>query len=293
MSLLNRRRFLTIAAASAVVPVGARASQPTVWSGRAMGAGVSMQLVGVDETRSAMVFQKVENELERLENIFSLFRTESEISRLNRDGVLRFPSPDLLAVLGLAGTVHRASAGRFDPTIQPVWQALAEGRPVEEVTDKIGWSRLRFDAGIVEIEGALTLNGIAQGAITDRIVALLRSLGLRDVLVDMGEIAALGHRADGHPWAVGVADPDARIVARLNLSNRAVATSAPRATLVGAGQGHILSPAGATTMHNLVSISAPHAALADALSTAACLMSAHEIAGMLAKFSGTKLEVLA
>ena len=53
---------------------------------------------------------------------------------------------------------------------------------------------------------ALTLNGIAQGYIADRVVALLRAEGLSDVLVNTGELRALGGHPDGGGWPVSLND---------------------------------------------------------------------------------------
>lgn len=54
---------------------------------------------------------------------------------------------------------------------------------------------------------ALTLNGIAQGYITDRVTQLLRNGGLDRALVDMGEIRGLNQNVAGTPWQVGLANP--------------------------------------------------------------------------------------
>lgn len=294
MTPFSRRRFLTIAAACAALPAGA-APVTARWRGRALGAGVSMQLAGLTEGEAAPIFAEVTQELDRLEGIFSLYRTDSEITRLNRDGVLRAPSPELLQVLSLADRLHHATGGVFDPTVQPLWLALANGQDVEEARARIGWTGLRFDAAAACFDDpgmAITLNGIAQGAVTDRIAALLRARGLHDVLIDMGEIAALGRRADGAPWSVGIADPAGRIVRRMTLSDRALATSAPRGTLLNAatGQGHILNPAGGAPLRALVSVSAPTAAVADGLSTALCLLPPERGANALAHFPPARLE---
>ena len=73
----------------------------------------------------------------------------------------------------------------------------------------------------------LTLNGIAQGYATDRVVALLRAEGIERSLVDMGESRAVGARDEGVPWRIGIADPDApeRVSETLELVDNAVATS--------------------------------------------------------------------
>lgn len=298
MTSLNRRRFLTIAAAAAATPAAAMASGPARWTGWALGGAVSMQLVGVDDRTARPLFAEVEAELARLEDIFSLYRTESELSRLNRDGALTAPSPELLEVLSLCDALNTASQGAFDPTIQPLWQALAtraDDADLARSRAAVGWSGLRFDGQRIVLpqDGALTLNGIAQGAITDRIAALLRARGLRDVMVAMGEIAAMGHRADGQDWLVGIATPEGEMVRKLRLSDRALATSVPRAMRIGeAAIGHILNPQGQAARNALVSVSAPAAALADGLSTTLCLVAPDEAERIAGHFPGARIEAL-
>ena len=55
----------------------------------------------------------------------------------------------------------------------------------------------------------VTLNGIAQGYITDRVTDILRVNGCDRTFGNMGcsEIRAVGRHADGRPWRVGLADP--------------------------------------------------------------------------------------
>ena len=298
MSLLSRRRFLTIAAASAALPAGAKAAPSAQWRGVALGAPVSMRFDGLTEAEAAPVIRSVEAELLRLEQIFSLYRDGSELSRLNREGHLNAPSPELLEVLSLAAHLHRASGGAFDPSVQPLWQALAQGADAEAVAkarDEVGFDRLRFDAGGVwfEAPGALTLNGIAQGAITDRIAELLRVRGLRHILIDMGEVAAIGPRRDGTPWRVGLAAPDGEVRQRLTLADRAVATSASDALILDSatGQGHILPPSGTRAKSRLVSVSATKAALADGLSTTLCLLDTAAAERLVAGFEDADLEL--
>ncbi|MDV7143275.1 FAD:protein FMN transferase [Tropicimonas sp. TH_r6] len=305
---LSRRRFLAITASAAATPAlaGPRGAH---WRGTALGAGASMRLEGIDAARARPVFAAVAAELRRLEAIFSLHETQSSLSRLNRTGRLDHPPAELLEVLSLSGLLHSVTRGAFDPTIQPLWQLRAEaavrGRTpdatgMEEAQARTGWTALRVDPQQVAFARpgmALTLNGIAQGYITDKIAALLHGRGLRDVLIDMGEIAASGSRADGAAWTAGVARPDGTVVRRVKLTDRALATSAPSGTLLDAqGKvGHILDPqTGASeTRHGLVSVSAGRAAIADGLSTACCLLSSEDVHAAIAAFPTARLEALA
>ena len=297
MTVLTRRRFLAISAACAALP--ACAGTFAQWRGIALGAPASLRLEGKTDAQAAPVFAAVEAELNRLEDIFSLYRTHSQISQLNRMGHLTTPAPELLEVLSLCSAIHDASGGAFDPTVQPLWLTLASGAAqahVERARQMIGWNRVHVGADVIRLPqpglSAITLNGIAQGAITDRIVALLRSFNLRNVLVDMGEVAALGQRGSAEPWRVGLARPDGTVVKRISLRDRAIATSAPEGTLLRGESGHILNPLGTGPAHQAVSVSAPLAALADGLSTALYVTPPDRIEAVLARFPDSLIEML-
>lgn len=296
---LTRRRFLSISAAFGLVAASAPAGAVTRWRGRALGAETSMVLTGLDEAQARVVFHAVEQELTRLENIFSLYRRGSDIVRLNVTGHLPVPSPEMLDLLSLCAGLHRASDGAFDPTVQPVWQALASGGDLARARAAVGWEHVRFDTGGVTLTRpgmALTLNGIAQGYITDRIAVLLRGRGLDNVLIDMGEIAAIGPRPDGRDWQAGIAGTDRRIKHHVALRDRALATSAAYATLLPADgkTGHIIDPTGTTAgpKQTLVSISAPLAAVADGLSTTLCLLDPGKARTVVAGFAGAEIELI-
>lgn len=297
MAKLNRRRFLSISAAMAMAGTGLRAgtvSGLTVWRGVALGAGAQIALSHPD---ADAILMRARAEIARLEEVFSLYSATSSLSTLNRLGILNAPPFELLECLSIAGAVNHATKGRFDPTVQPLWAAYAlaatEGRaPVGLAALPIGWKNLRYDAEAVVLDQgmALTLNGIAQGYIADRLALLLRAEGLQDVLINTGEINGLGHAPSRSGWPV--ATPAGEVM----LTNRAIATSSPGGTLLDASGkiGHILDPISrqpAAQVWQSVSISAPTAALADALSTAACLTKIKdEIVADLYAFPDVKLE---
>src|SRR5690606_17410838 len=149
---------------------GLRAQPGRHWVGQALGARASIR---IDHPEAGAITARCLAEIDRLENILSLYRPGSALARLNRDGVLDAPPFELLDCLSLAGAVHRASGGLFDPTVQPLWSLWAEAavngrRPTpEERRDALartGWDRVRLDAARITLEPgmALTLNGIGQ-----------------------------------------------------------------------------------------------------------------------------------
>jgi thiamine biosynthesis lipoprotein len=261
---MNRRRFLALAAAALATPAGAQ----TRWQGRAFGADCMISLSGpVRQAEAALA--DLPALIDAIEADFSLHRP-SALTRLNATGRLADPSPAFRAVIRLADAVHRLTDGAFDPTVQPLWQAAAEGRAV---SGPIGWHRVRSDGGIALDTGmALTFNGIAQGFGADAVRAHLAAHGFDRALIDMGELAALGG-----PFRLGLIDPVHGQLASRSLTGTAIATSSPMATLVG-GRPHIMHPRGLPPLWSTVSVEATSAALADALSTALVFLPADRIA---------------
>ncbi len=304
---ITRRRFLTITAALAALPSLAVAAPPVAnWRGTALGAGATLRLVGLTDDDARDTFVAVEAELARLEAIFSLYKIDSALSSLNRVGRLTDPPPEMLELLSICAAIHVSTNGAFDPTIQSLWTLYADtqGRmpsaaKLRDAQARTGWANVLISSTEIVFARsgmAMTLNGIAQGYITDRIAGLLRGRGFTNVLIDMGEVVALGHRGDGRGWQAGIAAPDGRVVRRTTLSDRALATSAPMGTLLDPDGkvGHILDPRHGTPVatRDLVSVSADRAVLADALSTAFCIMDDSEVAAALRDYPTARPELL-
>jgi len=291
----TRRRFLSMTAAALAVPSTALAAQSAHWQGRAMGAPARLAVAGLSQDAARPVFAALEAELERLEQIFSLFRPDSSLVRLNRAGRLVAPPNELLDVLVLADKLYHASGGVFDPTVLPLLEAGAFGRARAKVFGLIGWDKVRIDPREISfaVEGmSLTLNGIAQGYINDRIADLLRAHGLTDVMLDIGELQGIGQCPLRRPWQARIFATDGAYEDHVTLRNRAVATTRPFGGFRPGGGGQVVSPIGNTPFHSIVTVSAPSAAVADGLSTALALIPREETLGVVAQFDGARIELI-
>lgn len=302
---LTRRRFLAISAALTLAGPARADASIHQWRGVALGADASITLA---HENAAAIVDRALREIARLERVFSLHDRQSALVRLNTTGRLDHPPFELLECLGIAGAVHAATGGRFDPTIQPLWALYAEHAAagtapdtagIARVLPRIGWQRLRYTPTEITLQPgmALSLNGIAQGYIADKVADLLRAEGLRDVLVNTGEFNALGGHPQGDDWAVSLNDGRTLHADAVRLRDRALASSSPHAiTFDAAGSiSHILDPlsgGAAPARWQMVSVTAPRAALADALSTACCLLDRDAISAALARFPGTELAFL-
>ena len=254
---LSRRRFLVFAAAAMALGSLSRA-EIFEWRGDALGGEARIRLAGPRDLVEAAVSDAA-GEIDRLEAIFSLHRPGSQLSRLNRDGRLDAPARDLVTALDRAATWKTRTEGAFDPAIQPLWLAHARGLPAPRLPDVA--ARVLPGRVILPPGAALTLNGIAQGLIADRVADLLTRRGFASPVIDTGETRLPG--AARRRVALPYGDP-------LLLAGCAVSTSEPGALRLTSGGGHILDPrtGAAPEIWRAVTVVANSATDADALSTA-------------------------
>ena len=190
----------------------------------AMGTEVEIFLDAADDERAECALDKAEAEFERLEQLMSRFRPDSELSRLNRAGIVE-ASPDLVRVVELSLEARESSGGLFDPTIHNALVAAGYDRTFSELAlDGPAVSGQRGGCGgRVSVEGStirlapgtrLDLGGIGKGYAVDRVADDLALTG--PCLVNAGGDLAVR----GGAWPVGVADG-----LTVELTRGAIATS--------------------------------------------------------------------
>jgi thiamine biosynthesis lipoprotein len=311
---------MTISAAAAglaVGPYGASrksAAAPLIeWRGLSLGSVATIRLHHPDEAAARRLIGQAVAEAQRLETVFSLYRDDSSLCELNRSGVLVAPPRELAELLALCHDFWRTTDGAFDPSVQPLWRCYADhfaasgrastGPSPEELANAlklVGWEKVRFDRDkvMLALPGmGLTLNGVAQGYIADRVVDSLRRGGIENCLADMGEIRGAGVQPDGGPWTVALEAPSGELAsgAPIPILNQAVATSGAAGFRFDP-QGrfnHLFDPATgacADPMRNITVVT-DLAVTADALSTAFALMDEERIKSALQKIDGAQVYI--
>lgn len=292
---ITRRRAITVLAAAAGLSLLAKTNQAQArllrWEGTTLGAPSSIQLYHQDEGKARAAITAAQAELARLEAMFSIFRADTAISALNRDGVLENAPAEFIELVSHAKDLAALSDGVFDPTIQPVWQ-LYFNHFTAATVDPAGPSRKDLDAALalvnwrgIEIDPTarrvafarpgmgLTLNSRAQGYITDKVTAVLRAHGFDQMLVDMGEPRAISTKPDGSAWRIGIANPadQSKSITSVDVVDKCVSTSGGYGTLFDeAGKfTHIIdSRTGLTAPAMLgVTVIADTATIADGVAT--------------------------
>jgi thiamine biosynthesis lipoprotein len=235
--------------------------------------------------------------------MFSLFRADSVISTLNRTGRVDNAPPEFIELLGTALNMADLSKGVFDPSVQPLWNLYYDyfvvgGNTLPPAVEKVmsakalvGWRGVKISGSNVTLAQpgmGITLNSVGQGYITDRCGEVLRAHGFKHMLVDMGEPRAMAAKPDGSAWQIGLADPrdPNRSLHTLSVFDQAVATSGGYGTMLDAAglYTHLINPHTGLTApaYESVSVVAPTATQADALSTALALIPNTDVAARLA-----------
>lgn len=316
--IISRRRMIAITAMAAGFAVltgrPAQAYEATRWHGSALGAQVSIEIYHHDRVEAERLVQQCVLTVRRLEAQFSLYRTDSAICALNRTGILVAPDADMVALLQASLSFAKLTDGAFDPTVQPLWLLYAEHfstgdldptgpspADVAAALDKVGHRDLlvgRDRIALAKRGAAITLNGIAQGYATDRVVDLMRQADLSTTLVNMGGIRAIGARPDGAPWRVGLADPGraGALTETIDLADRAVATTAGAGFQfdVSGRFTHLFDPATGRSpaLYRTVSVIASTATEADALSTAFAMMPPDRIRDIVSSRSAVQVRLI-
>jgi len=295
---MQRRRFIKIVATHAAglslwqLADGLTNSQrlhPVRWQGYTLGAVGNFTLFTDAPKTAQAVLQMCFKEMRRLESLFSIYDGESELSRLNVNGRLNSPSADWLPLLKAVERAHRITGGLFDPTVQPLWSVYSDhfrkfpnattgpnSSTVQEALEKVGWCHLNYDSSSIQFDqpgSCLTLNGIAQGFITDRVTDILKEEGFQHALVELGETRAIGCHPEQRPWKIGIKDASkpGELVLTAEVDNTALATSGSYGSLFSndGNYHHLIDPfSGLPKTHwQSLSVIAPTATEADALST--------------------------
>ncbi|AZQ40304.1 FAD:protein FMN transferase [Streptomyces cyaneochromogenes] len=213
-----------------------------------MGTVFSFDVRGGDPGAVQSALEEAVAGLHRVDEVFSTYRDDSQVSRLARDELtVDDCDPDVAEVLALAAQAERISEGWFSTRY--------EGR-LDPTGIVKGWSVERAARRLVDVPGVtgVSVNG-------------------------GGDVQLLGVPGPQRPWRVGVSDPLrpgalAAVISAAGLDELAVATSGT------AERGaHIVDPrTGRSAVTDLVAVTvvAPSVTWADCWATAAFAMGSRQ-----------------
>ena len=269
---------------------------------------VKLNLKGVDE-KPMEIRDSVEALLQQIDFSLSGYNKSSILSRFNAGESVTADSL-FLDIYSHAHNIYGKTNGLVDAAAGPLFDIWGFGFKSGELPDDAlvaqtiatsGMKRLKSDMnGLLSEDGTLApaslladglqdqtlpklnYNAIAQGYSCDVVARYLYSIGVTDMMVDIGEIFCDGVNPSGQPWTLGIDRPtdgnneigaDIQGIFRVPAGPHGVVTSGNyRKFYVKGGRkyAHTIDPlTGYPVDHNLLSatIVAPDAMMADAYAT--------------------------
>ena len=281
-----------------------------------MGTVVSINCVAKNEGVGRAAIAAAFEELDRIDELMSDFKPESELSVVNREA-FKIPvavGDELFAILEKAVAYSELSGGAFDVTVGPIvdlWRKAGdEGRKpsAEEIAwakAKTGYDKLVLDKKRKTVRFAyngmrIDLGGIAKGYAIDRAVEAMKRAGAVGGLVDVGgDIRCFGKPAEKAKWVIALQDPGSEegILFALALGDMSVATSGDYRRFVvvdGERHSHIMNPAVGDSVKDFASVTviAKKAIDADALATTVSVVGTKEGIKLIESLSNTEALLL-
>jgi thiamine biosynthesis lipoprotein len=222
---------------------------------RAMGSDAHLIVVG----GSARLLDRAIGRVEELEQRWSRFLPDSEVSQLNRwAGLPVAVSADTVTLVEHAIVAWRLSGGAFDPTVLGAVLRAGYDRSFDQFGDRPqgGHSVLGLGADAIAVRGeTVTLpdgtgfdpGGIGKGLAADLVCAEAMAAGADGICVNLGgDVRLAGAGPDGGAWTVAVEQVGVdHPIVRLGLSGGAVATSTTlrrRWQVDGQTRHHLIDP---------------------------------------------------
>lgn len=294
-----KKAVLTVLAAAVLLAAGcsdkSRTAQQTVF---AMDTAMTVTVCGDDCEALAANACAMINQLSAK---WSVTDENSEIyCANNRENSSTEISDETAQLIEYALQIGEQTGGAFDITLYPVlceWgfttgeYKIPDEQRLRQLLEKTGSGRVAADGGRLTLtDGAqIDLGGIAKGYTGDIISEYLKENGVESALLSLGgNIHAVGSKADGSAWRVGIKNPDGgENIAVLQLCGKAAVTSGGYERYFIGEDGrrycHILDPkTGKPADSGLVSVTIVGAQgwLCDALSTAVYVMGADSAAAL-------------
>ncbi|NVM75656.1 thiamine biosynthesis lipoprotein [Duganella sp. SG902] len=258
----------------------------------AMGSRCEVRIAAADAAAARHIATQAIDEVRRIEQKYSRYRSDSIVSRINAAAGLGAVDCDgeTAALLAYADALHDNSEGRFDITsgvLRKAWDfrggALPRPGALEALLPLVGWSKVVRDESSVflpQLGMELDFGGFGKEYAVDRAAELLAVLGVDHGYVNLGgDMRFLGPRPDGKPWDIGIQDPRdmSATVASIPIGRGALATSGDYERFIevdGRRYCHVLDPRSGMPVSywRSVSVVGPLAITAGSCTTTAMLL---------------------
>jgi thiamine biosynthesis lipoprotein len=284
-----------------------------------MGTFAHIVAVAEDTGTAKKCVRAALEEIHKVDNLMSDYKSDSEISRANSQAYEKAVqvSESTYEVLQRSVEFSKMTDGAFDVTVGPLVALFREAKeskvaPSEEqitlAKSKVGFEKLKLNSENRTVQFSdkgmlLDLGGIAKGYAIDKAIEAAQRCGAIGAMVDIGgDVRCFGLPPKGKDhWLIGLQDPNSAIEGIeggglrliLKITNAAVATSGDYQQFViieGKHYSHIMDRRTGKSAESLssVTIITDNATDADALATAVSVMGAEKGLALIEKLPNTE-----
>lgn len=200
-------------------------------------------------------------EIERLDDLLSIGKADSEISRINRDGS-GVMSEDTNTMVTEALRLYDTTGGAFDITVYPLMDlwgfttgnfAVPDAQELSALLAQCGSDKLTVNGDTIMLaEGqGIDLGGIAKGYTSGHLMEIFEEYDLVSAVVSLGgNVQCYRTKTDGSLWRCGIQDPQdpengSAYLGVVSVADQAVITS-------GAYERYFVDEATGTTYHHIL-----------------------------------------
>ncbi len=257
----------------------------------AMGSPCQLRIYLEEKEEAEEVSYRIQSEVARLEQLYSRYRDDSVVTKINRSAgkAALTVDPETAGLLDYAQTVYEQSDGLFDITsgiLRSAWDfksgIFPEPVQIEKILPLVDWSMVEWNSPNIrlpEIGMELDFGGYVKEYAVDAAARLCGELGVSHGMIDLGgDIHIIGPHPDGSAWHVGIRNPRSPedAIVSVDLQSGAIASSGDYERFMevdGKRYCHILNPKTGWPCEGLaaVAVAAPICLLAGTASTIAML----------------------
>lgn len=200
-----RYRQLFSIVSAAIVLCSCNSDRYRSFTGYAQGGvyKVTVNMRGATASASSIA-EKIEAILTEVDTTLSGYNKASQLSRYNA-GELEQMSAMFQDILAVSESYRELTGGAFDVASAPLFDAWGFGFTRDSLPPA---DRIQAALEECRLGRKLNFNAIAQGYTCDLIADYLHSVGIKDMLVDIGEIYCEGHNPSGLGWSIGIDTPE-------------------------------------------------------------------------------------
>lgn len=261
-----------------------------------MGSRFDITVVAKDSSEANSYIDLAVHEISRIESLISSWDRNSQTSEVNKNAGIKPVKVDeeLFDLIQRSITISNLTDGAFDisyASMDRIWKfdgsmtQMPSGKDIAASVGKVGYHNIELNASnstiFLKQEGMkIGFGAIGKGYAADKAKSLLIKKGVVSGIINAsGDMTTWGKQINGDDWKVAITNPlnKNKAFALLPITNGAVVTSGNYEKYVnfnGKRYTHIIDPRTGYPSSGIISVTvfAPKAELADALSTSVFVM---------------------